>query len=54
MKTTWDKIKKLKVFYIAAFFATGYLSNKYLNTYLWLPFTVAIVGYIHVKYFHHL
>ena len=65
-KINWDKINKLKLFYIVGFFISGYPAQylyesmetdpvpTWSNTFMWVPFLFAVVGYIHVKWFHHL
>ena len=65
-KINWGKINKLKLFYIVGFLISAYLSQylyeslengvavTWSNTFTWVPFLFAVVGYIHVKWFHNI
>jgi len=58
-KVDWEKVTNLKVWYIGAFVimalvSTYFYENDIEPTYLWVPFLIIIVGYIHVKFFHKL
>ena len=65
-KINWGKINKLKLFYIVGFLISAYLSQylyeslengvavTWSNTFIWVPFLFAVVGYIHVKWFHNI
>ena len=62
MKVDWEKVSKLKFWYIVVFFVVGIPCYHLMETeaelplsfQYWLPFLIIIVGYIHVKFFHKL